>query len=125
MSAADDMVVATWSQHSDIGHHYEDLLADGRVISPPFGEDALPRRRRPRLQQHLQLPRALAALLLPRVRRLHSLQPVQLPPPAHPAHPIADRPWPRPQAPLSRQLGTRPRRAPRTPITVTVRHDRR
>ncbi len=33
MSATDDMVVATWSEHSAIGHHYEDLLTDDRVIS--------------------------------------------------------------------------------------------
>ncbi|MFD8288008.1 hypothetical protein ACFV2B_07210 [Streptomyces lavendulae] len=32
MSAADE-VVATWSEHSDIGHHYKDLLADGAVSS--------------------------------------------------------------------------------------------
>ncbi|QKV97210.1 hypothetical protein HUT19_40680 [Streptomyces sp. NA02950] len=45
MSAADDTVMATWSEHSDIGHHYEDLLATGRVISwtePPFGGTAHP-----------------------------------------------------------------------------------
>ncbi|MCL7496024.1 hypothetical protein M8I34_32165 [Streptomyces sp. MCA2] len=44
MNAADD-AVATWSDHSNIGHHYEDLLADGRVISwtePPFGETLHP-----------------------------------------------------------------------------------
>ncbi|MFD7667812.1 hypothetical protein [Streptomyces sp. NPDC059788] len=41
MSAPDEAVAATWSEHSATGHHYEDLLADGRVISwtePPFGE---------------------------------------------------------------------------------------
>ena len=45
MSAADDAVVATWSEHSETGHHYEDLLDDGRVISwtePPFGETLHP-----------------------------------------------------------------------------------
>ncbi|MEU7038800.1 hypothetical protein ABZ958_34795 [Streptomyces sp. NPDC046237] len=45
MSAADEVVVATWSEHSEIGHHYEDLLADGSVIAwtePPFGESLYP-----------------------------------------------------------------------------------
>ncbi|NED11860.1 hypothetical protein [Streptomyces sp. SID9124] len=45
MSAADEVVVATWSEHSEIGHHYEDLLADGSVIAwtePPFGETLCP-----------------------------------------------------------------------------------
>ncbi|MYY85527.1 MULTISPECIES: hypothetical protein [unclassified Streptomyces] len=45
MSAADEVVVATWSEHSETGHHYEDLLADGRVIAwtePPFGESLYP-----------------------------------------------------------------------------------
>ncbi|MEU3188683.1 hypothetical protein ABZ707_31470 [Streptomyces sp. NPDC006923] len=45
MSAADEVVVATWSEHSEIGHHYEDLLADGSVIAwtePPFGETLYP-----------------------------------------------------------------------------------
>ncbi len=45
VSAADEVVVATWSEHSEIGHHYEDLLADGRVIAwtePPFGESLYP-----------------------------------------------------------------------------------
>ncbi|MEV2255965.1 hypothetical protein AB0I94_36330 [Streptomyces sp. NPDC050147] len=40
MSAADE-VVATWSEHSAVGHHDEDLLADGRAIAwtqPPSGE---------------------------------------------------------------------------------------
>ncbi|MGW8985176.1 hypothetical protein ACWGQ9_21225 [Streptomyces parvus] len=44
MNPADD-VVATWSEHSVVGHHYEDLLADGRVIAwtePPFGETVHP-----------------------------------------------------------------------------------
>ncbi|MFJ2825886.1 hypothetical protein ACIO7M_32990 [Streptomyces toxytricini] len=38
---AEEVVVATWSEPSEIGHHYEDVLADGLVISwtePPFGE---------------------------------------------------------------------------------------
>ncbi|MFF2927203.1 hypothetical protein ACFVTP_33165 [Streptomyces celluloflavus] len=45
MSAADEVVVATWSEHSEISHRYEDLLADGRVIAwtePPFGEGLIP-----------------------------------------------------------------------------------
>ncbi len=33
MGAADEVVVATWSEHSDIGYHYEDLFADGSVSS--------------------------------------------------------------------------------------------
>ncbi|TDU67124.1 hypothetical protein [Streptomyces sp. KS 21] len=44
MSAA-DKVVATWSEHSDVCHHFEDLLADGSVIAwtePPFGETLYP-----------------------------------------------------------------------------------
>jgi hypothetical protein len=45
VSAADEVVAATWSEHSAIGHHYEDLLAHGRVIAwrePPFGESLCP-----------------------------------------------------------------------------------
>ncbi|MGW1619950.1 hypothetical protein [Streptomyces sp. NPDC002172] len=41
----DEVVVAVWEKHSDIGHHYEELLADGRVIAwtePPFGETVHP-----------------------------------------------------------------------------------
>ncbi|MGW0825279.1 hypothetical protein [Streptomyces sp. NPDC002845] len=40
-----EVVVAVWAEHSDIGHHYEELLADGRVIAwtqPPFGETVHP-----------------------------------------------------------------------------------
>ncbi|MER7001387.1 hypothetical protein [Streptomyces sp. NPDC000410] len=32
MSATDE-VVASWSEHSTVGHHYEDLLAGGAVSS--------------------------------------------------------------------------------------------
>ncbi|MFJ3203645.1 hypothetical protein [Streptomyces sp. NPDC086989] len=45
MSPADD-VVAAWSEHSTVGHHYEDLLAGGRVIAwtePPLRRDPVPR----------------------------------------------------------------------------------
>lgn len=38
-------VVAVWEEHSDIGHHYEELRADGTVdawTEPPFGEPLYP-----------------------------------------------------------------------------------
>jgi hypothetical protein len=38
-------VVAVWAEHSGIGHHYEELLADGKVLAwtePPFSETAHP-----------------------------------------------------------------------------------
>ncbi|MGW6247893.1 hypothetical protein [Streptomyces roseolus] len=44
MSAAYE-VVTTWSEHSEIGHHHEDLLTDGQVAAwtePPFGETPHP-----------------------------------------------------------------------------------
>ncbi|MEU5958738.1 hypothetical protein [Streptomyces sp. NPDC047525] len=50
MSAAEEVVVATWREHSAVGHHYENLLADARVLAwtePPFRETLPPRRRRP------------------------------------------------------------------------------
>ncbi|WP_158857901.1 hypothetical protein [Streptomyces sp. NRRL B-1347] len=41
----DHEVVARWEGHSDIGHHYEELRADGTLDSwtePPIGEPQLP-----------------------------------------------------------------------------------
>ncbi|GGT30383.1 MULTISPECIES: hypothetical protein [Streptomyces] len=81
MSAADEVVVATWSEHSEIGHHYEDLLADGQVIAwtePPFGETLYPGDD-DRLQPDLRVPDAVAAPVLHGVRRLRRLRAVHRP----------------------------------------------
>ncbi|MEW1551854.1 hypothetical protein [Streptomyces tsukubensis] len=37
--------VAVWAEHSEVGHRYEELLADGTVTAwtePPFGESVHP-----------------------------------------------------------------------------------
>lgn len=33
MNAADDVVVASWSRHCEVGHRYEDLRADGQTVT--------------------------------------------------------------------------------------------
>ncbi|MFI6530167.1 hypothetical protein [Streptomyces uncialis] len=41
-----ETVAAVWTEHSETGHRYEELLADGTVIAwtePPFGETVHPR----------------------------------------------------------------------------------